>query len=253
MKYRLLFVTFLSVLITACSSPRKVALATASANAAYTLVKIDSNYKADKDIAAFLQPYSKEVGRQMNVVIGTTETPLERKTPEGTLGNFVADAMRQRAALSYKTNVDMAFVNYGGLRVDNIAAGPVVLGKMYELIPFDNIVVLLHLNGNTLHTILDLIAAKEGWPVSGVKMKIANGKAKDILINGEPLNDDKQYTVATTDYTAKGNEGFTILKTIPQQNNGYLFRDALIDYVKALTANNKKINAVIENRITNAE
>ena len=44
-----------------------------------------------------------------------------------------------------------------------------------------------------------------------------------------------------------------MLKTIPQQNNGYLFRDAVIDYFSKLHNGGKQITAQIEKRVTNAE
>lgn len=251
MKSRILFVTFLSVLITACSSTKRVA--TIVDRPVYKQYKVDSNAKGDTNISAFLRPYSIEVSKQMNVVIGETESALERKMPEGTLGNFVSDAMKERAAVSYNRGVDAAFVNYGGLRVDNIAPGPIKLGKMYELMPFDNIVVLLHLKGAEFMQILNTIASKKGWPIAGVQMQIRNDKAVNVLVGGEPIQNDSSYTIATTDYTANGNEGFEFLKAFKQENNGYLFRDALIDFVKSKTNAGKKISATIENRITNAE
>ena len=253
MNCRLIVVTFLSVLITSCSIHKQVASSTSFKTSVYKQYTIDTTYKPDTEIASFLQPYAIEVNKQMNVVIGSTETPLERKTPEGTLGNFVADAMLERASLSYKEKVDVAFVNYGGLRINNIAAGPITLGKIYELMPFDNIIVLLKVDGKQLRNILDVIASKDGWPITGVKMKISNGKATDISVNNHPLNDTTNYTLATTDYTAKGNEGFEMLTTIKQVNNGYLFRDALIDYVKDMNQKGLKIKATIEDRITNVE
>jgi len=253
MNFRLLVIPFISVLLTACGTSRSLKGTKLVYTRDYKAYKIDNSLQPDTTLTRFLNSYSTEVHRQMNVVIGETETPLERKMPEGTLGNFVADAMLQTAKIAYNRNVDCAFVNYGGLRVDNIAAGPVVLGKIYELMPFDNLLVLQQLTGDQLLQFLDFIAAKKGWPAAGINMQIRDGKAVNITVNGKAVNKDAMYTIATTDYTASGNEGADVLKNIKQVNKGYLFRDALIDYVKELTRQGKKINATIENRITNAE
>jgi hypothetical protein len=59
----------------------------------YKQYKVDHNAKADTNISAFLRPYSIMVSIQMNVVIGETESSLETKLPEGTLGNFVSNAL----------------------------------------------------------------------------------------------------------------------------------------------------------------
>jgi hypothetical protein len=44
-----------------------------------------------------------------------------------------------------------------------------------------------------------------------------------------------------------------MLRSIPQITNGYLMRDAIIDYIKKRKSEGKNISANIENRITNAE
>jgi 2',3'-cyclic-nucleotide 2'-phosphodiesterase (5'-nucleotidase family) len=69
------------------------------------------------------------------------------------------------------------------------------------------------------------------------------------LINGEPLDVNKEYKIAVGDYTANGGDDAAMLKGLPQINNGYLLRDALIDYVKT----NKTINVQLQKRVTNVE
>jgi 2',3'-cyclic-nucleotide 2'-phosphodiesterase (5'-nucleotidase family) len=253
MKSHLLFLSFLPVLLIACRSAKNITGTSTTSTPSYKEYKIDSSYKQKPAVVRFIQPYSAEVYKQMNAVIGETETPLFRKTPEGTLGNFVADAMLQRAISSYNKTIDASFANSGGLRLDDIAKGPIALGKIYELMPFDNIIVLISLKGTELLQLLDFIAAKKGWPVSGIKMQIKDGKSIHQTVNGKPINPSAVYTIATTDYTANGNEGADFLKAFKQENNGYLLREALIDYVKDATKQGRKITASIENRITNAE
>jgi 2',3'-cyclic-nucleotide 2'-phosphodiesterase (5'-nucleotidase family) len=253
MRSQKLLLSFLPVLLIACYSSRNISGTSTSSKPLYKEYKIDSSYKPEASVVKFIQPYSAEVYKQMSAVIGETETPLIRKSPEGTLGNFVTDAMLQRAIASYNKTIDASFANSGGLRVDNIAEGPITLGKMYELMPFDNVIVVLRLNGTQLLQLLDFVAAKDGWPVSGIKMQIKNGKSFNQTINGKPIDANTTYGIATTDYTANGNEGADFLKAFKQENNGYLLREALIDYVKDQTKQGKKIQATIQNRITNAE
>jgi 2',3'-cyclic-nucleotide 2'-phosphodiesterase (5'-nucleotidase family) len=252
MKTRL-FVTFsLTVFLTACSVQKKVSGSNTNnlSSYKYTEYKIDSTYFRDTTMLAFLQPYSKGVRSIMDVVIGTLSTTLELKAPEGTLGNFAADAMLEAAKKNYNRNVDVAIVNYTGLRVDIIPAGPITLGKMYELMPFDNLLVIQQLKGNELQQLLDLIASKNGWPIAGVVMQIKDGKAVNVTVNGKPLNVSATYVIATTDYTASGGEGINVLKSIRQTSNGYLFRDALVDYVKDKASKGQTISERIENRTT---
>ena len=250
MRNQKMFLSFLPVLLIACHSTRNITGISTTNTPGYKEYKVDSSYKQDSSIARFIRPYSVVVEKQMSAVIGETDTPLLRKTPEGTLGNFVTDAMLQRAKASYNKTIDASFANDGGLRVSEIAKGPITLGKMYELMPFDNIIVLLRLNGKQVLQLMDFIASKKGWPVSGLKMQIKDGKATNQTINGKAIEPDTVYTIATTDYTANGNEGADFLKVFKQENNGYLLRDALIDYVKRKRARkeNKGFNRKQDNK-----
>jgi 2',3'-cyclic-nucleotide 2'-phosphodiesterase (5'-nucleotidase family) len=255
MKTRLFVAFILAVFSTACGSQKKVSSSNTNnlPQYKYTEYKIDSSYSKDTSLLTFLRPYSKGVRSVMDVVIGKLTTTLETKTPEGTLGNFAADAMLEMAKKVYKRNVDIAIVNYSGLRVDIIPAGPITLGKMYELMPFDNLLVLQQLKGTELQQLLDLIASKNGWPIAGVKMQIKDGKAVNVTVNSKRLDAAAIYTIATTDYTANGGEGISVLKSVKQISNGYLFRDALIDYVKDKTSKGQTISESIENRTVYAK
>ncbi len=84
----------------------------------------------------------------------------------------MADAIYYGATQHFKMAVDAAFVNYGGIRISQLPKGEVTSGKIFELMPFDNIVVLQKLKGSVLQEFLDLIAERGGWPASGIIMQI---------------------------------------------------------------------------------
>lgn len=207
------------------------------------------NLRTDSSVQNLLNPYREKMNEGMNVVIATLEHDLEKKQPECTLGNFMADAMYILAEKKYGIKPDAAFVNFGGIRLPLIKAGPITNGKIYELFPFDNIMVLVKLNGTVLQEFLDHISARGGWPVAGITMQIRNKKAVNVIIKGAPLDLNKEYLIALGDYTANGGDDAFMLKGLPQINNGYLMRDAFIDYASML----KKINVQLENRVRNVE
>ncbi len=199
----------------------------------------------------FLQPYASAMSATMNRVIGFTNENLITKQPESALGNFMADCMRTMAEKKFGKKVDAGFMNKGGIR-SGIAKGNITVGKVYELMPFDNLVVLQELKGSVLKKFLDKVAADGGWPVSaGLKMGIKEKKAVDIVINGQPLNEEATYTIANSDYIANGGDNCEMLRSIPQQNKGYVFRDAIIEYITIFTQQGKPVEAKIENRVTN--
>ena len=217
---------------------------------AYKDYDIGKTYVPDTGIQSMLLPYRDSVDKAMGKIIGSSQIAMKKQQPESELGNFMSDCMRTMAARKFHTNVDIAFVNYGGIRAD-LPQGQITLRNIYELMPFDNLIVLQQVKGSVLHQLLDHIATKGGWPVSGLTMRIHNKKAVQIKINGKQLDENQIYVVANSDYVANGGDDCEMLKPIPQLNNGYLFRDALINYIQELTADKKTIQATIENRVSN--
>jgi len=234
----------LAILMAGCSS--KIYQAESLAYKGY---RIEGTAKKDPKLLQLLQPYRDSVNKSMNDIIGTVTNSLERAQPEGTLGNFTSDAMRAIAINKYKRPVDIAFVNHEGIRLTQLAAGPVTIGKVFELMPFDNLLILQELKGSVLQTLLDHISEMGGWPVSGATWRIHNKKAVDVVVNGKPLELNATYTVANSDYIANGGDDCSMLKPIPQINNGYLMRDALIVYIQELTAAGKTIGGTMEGRV----
>ena len=215
--------------------------------------RIQSAGKADSAIIKLVKPYADSVHTTMNQVIGILATSLDKKQPEGTLNNFTADVMLEAARKKFGTKVDAAFLNYGGIRLTQLAAGPLTLGKVYELSPFDNTIVLLEIPGKNLLEFLNLIAEKGGWPVAGIKMNIQDKKATEVLVQGEPLDPNYTYTIATVDYIANGGDNTVMLAGLPRKDFGYLFRDALIEYVTDMNKKGQQISGVLDNRVTVSE
>jgi 2',3'-cyclic-nucleotide 2'-phosphodiesterase (5'-nucleotidase family) len=224
-----------------------------SQSLSYSSYRINDARQKDPSSLVLLKPYSDKVNNTMNEVVGTVDASLDKKPLECTLGNFMVDAFLAMAREKYKTNVDVALVNFGGIRLNQLPAGNVTNGKIFELMPFDNLLILQKIKGSVLQQLCDLTAAKGGWPVAGMTMQIKDKNAINILVAGKPLNPDAEYTIANSDFVANGGDNADMLRTIPQITNGYLIRDALFDYIKMLKSQGKNITANIENRVTNAQ
>jgi 2',3'-cyclic-nucleotide 2'-phosphodiesterase (5'-nucleotidase family) len=205
----------------------------------YKDYRINTKQPANDEINNLLKPYSDSVNKSMNDVVAVAGMSLERKQPEGTLGNLLADAMLAKAKEKFKTNVDACFLNSGG--------------KIFEMSPFDNLIVLLKVDGKTLQQFLDTAAMKGGWPTAGCTYQLKDKKAVNIKIGGNAVTDTGQYTIALVDYLANGGDNCDMLKKIPQQNIGYLFRDAVIEYFADMEKQGKQLTSTIENRVSNAE
>ena len=219
----------------------------------HTQYKIDSSIRKDSSLVVMLQPYSTNINATMNKVIGTSADTYNNKRPESEIGNFLADCYKAMAEKKFERKIDAAFMNVGGIR-SYMSKGNITVGKIFEIMPFDNLLVLQELKGGVLQQYLDVIAADGGWPVSkGVTIQIKNKKAVNVMINGKPLDVNATYTVAHSDYIANGGSDCSMLKSVPQINKGYLMRDAILEYVSMQSAAGKTIQPIIENRVTNAD
>ena len=174
----------------------------------------------------------------MNTIIGYNEKQLEKKRQENALGFFITDAYLEMARQKVNPKVDAAFMNSGGIRLPDLPAGAITLGKIYELMPFDNLMVILKLTGRQLKQYLDTLANTEGVIASGLTMQIANKTAQQVMVAGKPLDLNADYIIAHSDYVVINSN---LLKNIDRTTNGYLLRDAIIDYIRFLNGQNKKI------------
>jgi 2',3'-cyclic-nucleotide 2'-phosphodiesterase (5'-nucleotidase family) len=232
-------------IISSCGTSKKNTI-----RLAYKDYDIGKTYVPDTGIQSLLLPYKDSVDKAMGKVIGFAPVALKKKPMESELGNFMADCMRMMAARKFNRAVDAAFVNYGGIRSD-LPQGQLTLGNIYELMPFDNLIVLQQVKGSVLHRFLDHVASKGGWPASGITMGIQQKQAVHIMVSGKPLDETAVYIIANSDYVANGGDDCDMLKAVPQINMGYLYRDALINYIQELAAQNKPVQSALENRVTN--
>jgi 2',3'-cyclic-nucleotide 2'-phosphodiesterase (5'-nucleotidase family) len=198
----------------------------------YHSLKVAQQTVTDSTVYNILQPYANNINGKMNIVIAKLAAPLEKKSPNGSMGLFFTDAMLEQAKEMYKINVDAAFINNGGLRINTLASGNVTIGKVYEVMPFDNLLIVQKVSGTVLQEFLNAIAKRGGWPVAGISFTIQNEKAVDITINNKPFDVSATYHIANSDYIANGGDDCVMLKNIPQISNGYLLRNAFIEYFK---------------------
>src|SRR5690606_17080949 len=81
--------------------------------------------------------------------------------------------------------------------------------------------------------LLNRIAEKGGWPVSkSLSFTIQDEKARDVLINGKPIDPSKTYNIATNDYIANGGDNCDFLIDAPRTSTGLLVRDVLIQNLR---------------------
>lgn len=222
------------------------------------LVDVDGSYhyfnKEDKEIdqriEAMILPYRTELAKEMDVVLIQNEKALKKDRPNCNLGQWIADMIKEHTnEEGYK--IDFAVQNQGGLRVNEVGTGPLTVGNIFEVMPFENMVVVLETDGSVLQQFCSHIAESGGWPISdGLSFKITpEATATDILINGNPLDLSKNYRYAVPDYIANGGSDCAFFKGIEQETTGRLIRDLMLEITKKKGASGEALNVSKVNRI----
>jgi len=217
----------------------------------YQRVTVDAAIPADSGMARFLQPYKAGLDRNMNEVLIQSAARLDKAKPESALGNLLTDALLQEASRRYGKNIDLAHLNYGGIR-NSLPNGPITTGSVFEVMPFDNAVTVLTLSGKQLQQFLEHFAAHdEALVVSGVRVKLSGKQLQSVTFNnGRALVPDQTYTVAMSDYIANGGGNAAFLKdALKREDLNYLIRDAFLDYFRQAGKAGKTIQPTTDGRI----
>ena len=214
-----------------------------SCETTYHLNSFDSkvlnvNSVIDSTIYNIIQPYQNEIEEQMNETLVYTKNDLTKGRPQSTIGNFVTDI-----CLNY-CDANICVFNNGGLRT-TIDKGDITRGKIFELMPFENELVILELNKTDFIGLLNYISLRGGEPFSGLNIKI--DKNNNIIEHSWPVNFDNNETVKvlTSDYLANGGDKMSFFKGKKQHKIGLKLRDAIIDYCEK----NDTIDIRLDNRI----
>jgi 2',3'-cyclic-nucleotide 2'-phosphodiesterase (5'-nucleotidase family) len=218
-----------------------------------TRIEMNSSFDAKKINPAMdklVNSYSVKMQNEMNEVIGVAAQSLVKGLQQSLLGNFTADAMKDYGSELWGP-VDFAVMNVGGLR-SLFNEGSITLGNIFEVYPFENSLVLLELPGSAVRELFEFAAKHEGGGClsKGVELVIRDKKIESLHIGGRPLDESRTYRVATIDYLAEGNDGMTAFKqAVNSVESNIRLRDAMIEFIKDLTATNKKVDAALDNRV----
>jgi 2',3'-cyclic-nucleotide 2'-phosphodiesterase (5'-nucleotidase family) len=190
----------------------------------------------------------------MNRVISFSEKEMVKKRPESYLTNFLADLLLEEAKIEATTkqlNIQpiISYYNYGGIR-SFLPKGEITVGKIFELMPFENEMVFLQLSGDQIQEFLNQIAKKGGDSLGGARFIISNEKAKAITINGTQLDLNEKYWLVTNDYVAEGGDGLDVFtRRLQIVKSGRKIRDVIINHLEKKQKNGETLTANLDGRI----
>lgn len=200
--------------------------------------------KPDSTIISIIEPYSIIINKYMQDTLCYSKYDLTKGIPESTIGNFVTDL-----CLNY-AKADICIMNKGGLRTD-ILKGHITREKIYELMPFENELVILEIDKKTFKSLINYIIMREGEPFSGMKIKASNDGEKVYIDNTKNIdeyfknNNNQPITVLTSDYLANGGDNMHFFKEIQQKKLNLKLRDVIINYCSQVDT----IKISLDNRI----
>lgn len=179
------------------------------------LIPITKDIPEDPSVRAIVEKYHKKIAAKYDVVLGNAAADFIGETP----ANMVSDAMRET------TGSDFAVQNYGGVRTD-LVEGPLTMGDITMLFPFNNTITTFEATGAQLKDIL----LHGGRPaVSNIVYRVAGGKLVFAEIGGKPIDDAKVYKGVTHSFFADTSIPKDI-KVVDIKTNA---REAIISYLKA--------------------
>ena len=174
-------------------------------------------------------------------VIGYSTEVMERTYPECALYDWYIDELMRATADSSGRKVDIGFANRGGVRID-MPKGEIFLDDIMSMFPFKNNLCYVALKGKDVRVLLDQMASSTFQIIGGIKVVAKDGKIVSATIDGEPLDDEKVYGVATLNFLLDGGDGYKVANNALEliRCNGWLY-DTMIPYVKSLTAAGKPV------------
>ncbi|KAB5540586.1 Metallo-dependent phosphatase-like protein [Coniochaeta sp. 2T2.1] len=186
-----------------------------------------SAVKQDEETLVLVDKLTSKLKKSLSKPVGWTAAPLDARfttvrREESNLGNFVCDIMR----CHYEG--DCAIMASGTIRGDQIyAPGPITLKDITDCFPFEDPIVVVSASGKNVRAALEnsvsMYPALEGrFPqVSNIKFSFdpshpAGARVVEAEIGGKPIDPEKQYTVVTRGYMARGKDGYSSLLVKPE-------------------------------------
>lgn len=203
-------------------------------------IAITDSINAVDSIDVFIAPYRNRINEVLDSTLAYAPKQITKKDGKynSSAGNLMADVMLSEANPIFKSRtgqeIDFVISNHGGIR-SIISEGKINARTAYEVMPFDNSIVVVTLKGKAVRDLVSyLINAKNPHPIAGIQIILnKNETLKDVNINGLPFDENRSYNVATSNYLAEGGSKMGFFKDNLEINDlNYLIRNAMIDYFK---------------------
>lgn len=201
-------------------------------------LKITDSITSNNVIAEFIKPYKDHIDKEMNMVLAYAPADLTKSNGDlnTAIGNMMADAVMELTSPVFTKRtgkkIDIVLLNFGGIR-SAISKGNITTRTAFQVMPFENEVVVAHMKGIHVQEMVNyLVDAGSAHPVAGLTLEIGEDNSiRKVLVQGQPLDDEKIYYVATNDYLLEGGDNMVFFSNAREVTSlDYKIRNVLIDY-----------------------
>ncbi len=205
------------------------------------LIPVTADVTKHGRVQSIIDHWNAQLQARLDNVVGKSAISWDGerasvRTQETNLGNLVADVIR------HAVEADIAMTNGGGIRA-SIHAGDIRVADVYNVLPFDNSLVVVEMMGMDILEALEhsvrLLPEQNGafLQVSGITYEVdpsalPGGRVINAKVGENRLAAGKYYTVATNDFLAAGGDGYeTFLNATVVAETGIMLRDVMVDYI----------------------
>lgn len=183
-------------------------------------------------------------------VIGYSTAYLEAHRPESALSNWFIDLLMAQTEKVAGKKVHMGITNFGGIRKE-MPEGEIILDDMLSMFPFKNYLVYVEHKGSQIRKILETMAAGRVEVLGGARIVSENGKLVSATIDGEPIDDNKVYGLATISFLLNGGDGLSMSENAVSITHfeDVMIIDAVLDHIKAETEAGRPISYQEDGRV----
>jgi 5'-nucleotidase len=192
----------------------------------------DDEIEDDPEMSKVIDYWESQVQKiALKEVSFTTDKMVRAYGEESNMGNLFADAAEE-----YDEKIDFAVINSGALRQD-LDPGVLTKGDLISAFPFPNTLVMTKITGAQIEGLFDHAAGMTNGVLQVSKsfkyIINSNGDIKELRLNGKPINREKTYWVASTNFVTLGGDGYwEFTESIEYEDTNIFIVDVVEDYLK---------------------
>jgi 5'-nucleotidase len=215
-------------------------------------INVTDTFNSNSVIEDLIKPYREHIDKDLDSTLTYSVNNFSKTDGKfnTALGNYMADLIYEEANPIFKKrtnhNIDMVLINHGGIRA-SLPKGNISTRHAYELMPFENSIVVVALKGTQVNKLIQYLAnSKTAHPISKLKLIInSDYEIIEAKINKKSIVKSKTYYIATSDYLYNGGDNMSFFKPNDSLYRlDYKIRNAIIDNFKKVDT----IKPVIDDR-----